>query len=285
MNTAKNSSGFTLVELLVVITIIVILLALLTPALDKAMEATAIAVCATNQHAMHGGVLSYSLDHRRRLLQTVILGGPFRLAALARKKDGAAPNGLYDEWNVVKVGPYTGGVFPDDPDRVARLRDIWFCPSQIPPEDEPMRTLITRHWDSSANPVGVGPAVSWEHLFLPYAYFARLDNVGDRVTRPQDLTRDKLGSTRVLLSDTIYWGPDAVWGWFYNHGLDGPSYFVTEANHIRRMTGANQALADGSVHWKTADRFQFDVMVNHLYDPSQTETGMMDGSGGIVSYW
>lgn len=57
------------------------------------------------------------------------------------------------------------------------------------------------------------------------------------------------------------------------------------SKNIDLLTGANQALADGSVHWKLAQRFNLDVMRNHTYDASQTDTGMMHGSQGIISYW
>jgi prepilin-type N-terminal cleavage/methylation domain-containing protein len=57
--------AFTLVELLVVITIIVILLALLTPALDRAMYSAQLAVCAAHQDAMVTGAQAYAMDHKR----------------------------------------------------------------------------------------------------------------------------------------------------------------------------------------------------------------------------
>lgn len=58
-------AAFTLVELLVVITIIVILLALLAPALDRAVYAAELAVCGTNQHGIVAGLHAYAHDNRR----------------------------------------------------------------------------------------------------------------------------------------------------------------------------------------------------------------------------
>src|SRR5688500_9352891 len=57
--------AFTLVELLVVITIITILLALLTPGLDKAVELAERARCASNLHVLHQGVVQYAYANRR----------------------------------------------------------------------------------------------------------------------------------------------------------------------------------------------------------------------------
>jgi prepilin-type N-terminal cleavage/methylation domain-containing protein len=77
MNTAHVPSGpprmdhhgpqaFTLVELLVVITIVVILLALLTPALDRAIYQAELAVCGATLHSIGGGVITYAASFSRR---------------------------------------------------------------------------------------------------------------------------------------------------------------------------------------------------------------------------
>ena len=65
--TANRQSpiGFSLVELLVVITIIVILLALLAPALDKAIYQTQLAVCGARLKALGGSAMTYAFDSRR----------------------------------------------------------------------------------------------------------------------------------------------------------------------------------------------------------------------------
>ncbi len=272
-------TAFTLVELLIVIAIISVLLALLTPALDRALESAQRAMCASNQHHLHQGMSLYANDHRQKIFQTAVLNGPNRLAALARKREGTNATGLNDELNVISLGPYTGGVNPTAPDYAARLSKIWYCPSQIPPQQEPMYGFLRHHWEGSNTPV-----LGFDHLFLTYAYFARVGTAGGTVTRPQDLTGDRLGGAKLLFSDTIYYGPYTSWWWMYNHGDPGPNFWNAEMD-IDRMAGANQTLADGSVHWKGAERFNLVVMKNHIYDPSQTETGMMDGSGGIVSYW
>jgi prepilin-type N-terminal cleavage/methylation domain-containing protein len=58
-------TGFTLVELLVVITIIVVLLALLVPALDRAIYQAELAVCGAQLKGIAGGATTYALDHKR----------------------------------------------------------------------------------------------------------------------------------------------------------------------------------------------------------------------------
>src|SRR5687767_2102205 len=59
------SKGFTLVELLVVIAIIVVLLALLTPAMDQAIYQAELTVCGTRTRAIAMGALDYAGANRR----------------------------------------------------------------------------------------------------------------------------------------------------------------------------------------------------------------------------
>jgi competence protein ComGC len=61
-----NIRAFTLVELLVVVSIIVTLLALLAPAMDKAVYQAEMAADGSNFRGIGSGVLSYAFDHKRR---------------------------------------------------------------------------------------------------------------------------------------------------------------------------------------------------------------------------
>lgn len=60
----KAVGGFTLVELLVVVTIIVILIAILVPSLDRAMAQAQIAACASNHRQILTGHAQYLLNNR-----------------------------------------------------------------------------------------------------------------------------------------------------------------------------------------------------------------------------
>ena len=76
--------GFTLVELLVVVAIIVVLLALLTPALDQAVYQAELAVCGARLKSLGTAATVYTVDHKRhypyrRVIERVS-GQPTRLA-------------------------------------------------------------------------------------------------------------------------------------------------------------------------------------------------------------
>jgi len=57
--------GFTILELLVVVTVIVLLMALLAPALEKAIYQAELTICAARLRTIASGVSHYALDHRR----------------------------------------------------------------------------------------------------------------------------------------------------------------------------------------------------------------------------
>ena len=65
MSVAASGRGFTLVELLVVVAIVVVLLALLMPALDRAVYEAELAVCGSQNRNIASGVIGYAMDKRR----------------------------------------------------------------------------------------------------------------------------------------------------------------------------------------------------------------------------
>jgi prepilin-type N-terminal cleavage/methylation domain-containing protein len=65
VTSCTRPKAFTLLELLVVITIIVVLLALLTPALDRAIYSAELVSCATRLRAVVSGAQTYALQYQR----------------------------------------------------------------------------------------------------------------------------------------------------------------------------------------------------------------------------
>jgi prepilin-type processing-associated H-X9-DG protein/prepilin-type N-terminal cleavage/methylation domain-containing protein len=110
----KKISAFTLVELLVVISIIALLLSILMPSLRKAREAAKVVVCKSNIHQISLGMLMYVEDNNLKLppycngferdnpITQVQIDGvrynSFRTYALMREwaMSGSAPSALRD---------------------------------------------------------------------------------------------------------------------------------------------------------------------------------------------
>jgi Tfp pilus assembly protein FimT len=89
-----SCTAFSLVELLVVITIIVVLLALLTPALDQAIYQAELARCSSQQHGIAYGAVTYAFDFRRNFPhRPAIQGDPNNAWA-----DGK-PSQITDAWH------------------------------------------------------------------------------------------------------------------------------------------------------------------------------------------
>src|SRR5688500_17775374 len=72
----RGPRGFTVVELLVVVTIVVMLLALLAPALDKAVYQAELTMCAARLKAHATSATVYAVDHRRRYLDRAAKHAP-----------------------------------------------------------------------------------------------------------------------------------------------------------------------------------------------------------------
>lgn len=83
--TAQLRNGFTLIEMLVVVAIIILLLAILTPALHGAISTSQIATCQSNLHQMTNGYLLYTVDN----LGALVYGQPHDNRSDAFVKRGA----------------------------------------------------------------------------------------------------------------------------------------------------------------------------------------------------
>ncbi|MBI1372516.1 MAG: hypothetical protein GC159_07120 [Phycisphaera sp.] len=77
--TSRNvrSGGFTIVELMVVVSIIILLLSILMPAMRKSRDATWIAHCASGLHQLELAVLDYNIDHFNAMPTAYRTSSPF----------------------------------------------------------------------------------------------------------------------------------------------------------------------------------------------------------------
>ncbi|MAE64771.1 MAG: hypothetical protein CMJ18_10935 [Phycisphaeraceae bacterium] len=109
--------GFTLVELLVVISIIALLIALLLPAVKKARESVRAVACMSNQRQIYLGLFQYAEDHHQIVVPAYEDGG----RTWAWQAREYLPGTEADSW----LGWY-GGPSSQPP----RRRTVLHCPSE-----------------------------------------------------------------------------------------------------------------------------------------------------------
>jgi prepilin-type N-terminal cleavage/methylation domain-containing protein len=116
----RNTRGFTLVELLVVISIISLLVGLLLPSLAGARSAAQSAACLSNQRQMALGWLLYAAQHRGRVLPLAEEAGP-------------APTywwGAINPGGTGAVVDHSGGFLTPFLDASLGERSVYECPAQ-----------------------------------------------------------------------------------------------------------------------------------------------------------
>jgi len=102
-----RGSGFTLIEVLVVVAIIALLVSILLPSLTKAREQAKRTLCASNQHQIGLAMVAYSVDHKNTLPYRGWF--PYTVAEAMHESLGYGGNvkvlcnlGLLHNWNNAK---------------------------------------------------------------------------------------------------------------------------------------------------------------------------------------
>lgn len=216
-------SAFSLIELLLVVTIIVILIALLQPALMRTRIAANEARCQANMHEIANGTLSYANDNNACF------------PANRYRPNPAAAQHVTWRWLVIQGGYVSDG-------------QLWICPGPSPtaPKTENgvnihgsqcIGDIVTNYaYNGSAfwrfSPTG---APDGSH---PYASY------GIPNEKSEPTTRSARRSTLFLLLETRDIYPDIgdwarSWAWADGGGIIG----------FWHRRGANWAMVDGSVRW------------------------------------
>ena len=266
--------GFTIVELLVVVAIIVVLMSLLAPALDRAVDAAEIARCAANLHAWGGAHGQYFLDSRRKLLSAPNhrnFGdhGVLPNHARVRHTTGAEAG----DFNLDDIAPYVQGSTRGPRGWVDHLSKVWYCPSSADKFLPTHNDNLARDTDPAAPPVLV------PFLYNDYAYFGHIGRrYTSHATRPAELNAGGLESGRVLMADVIFYYPAAN-RWSFNHSAVGYSRHEPPASaHSGEppLTGTNRLSADGAVIWKDGAQFN----PRDMYQVAAAESWVSSGTDG-----
>jgi prepilin-type N-terminal cleavage/methylation domain-containing protein len=268
----NRKSGFTLVELLVVISIIAVLLAVLMPALSKARDSARWIVCGSNLKQWGFTFQGYSTENNGKLMGTVPNGGGpvpaicgMNRATYFKLKDGSVKDGNIPNvggspaFNVDSIKSY----IPNFDYKKMNFGGSWRCPANALNMDEVVKWHI-KYTAETKN-------LLFPFFVLNYSYFARMDYyLSNKNTRfinplltslkgPHGLTERILSSRTMVMNDTIFQqnnsGSDGG-GWSYNHGKAGGSCHISKSNTdfwkvagtVRRVNDTDSDLMSGKMH-------------------------------------
>ncbi len=232
-----------MIELLVVIAIIILLAAILLPALQKARERGRRAVCMSNLRQWGVAWMSYAGDHNGVLLNT---------AYETDYSFGLLPNVVGTEnsslinnasWQTGVMSRYLPGI--DSANR--RIGGIWVCPS----------------W---ANYLGTDVSSTWQtygYFHAPYSLFYRRGSADgwpsgasydNSCSKPLELSGRNLSAQQLLMSDAIFF-----WhaGWLEPRFTFGHTKGPRPASYSNGkgypgaapLDGTNRLYGDGRVEW------------------------------------
>ena len=189
MNTAKatqwNIPAFSLVELLVVVTVIMALLALLTPALDRAVYMAELTACGAQLRAVAGAAVTYAAAERRSYPARKMISDQPGTLVLQNKDDRPIMRSLFGGLRPL-VDPLTGrldlDLAPSNGTYVRTAYQLWFGWRYIKAGEKGMHRLgdsftwtytgtggasysqafnvLATDWDYVAIPSGAGRTIS-----------------------------------------------------------------------------------------------------------------------------
>lgn len=255
----RRKSGFTLIEVLVVVAIIALLLSILLPTLAQARRQAKRTVCGSNLHQIGIGLLLYQQTYKT-----------FPPQAMINVNTTTGMGEAFGLWSVTihqTVSKLLRTGFKNSTNKDAvRTSDVFYC-AEVRDADRNGDILGTDRVDANAEP----------YLHNTYSYLGRFDRAtNDPATPRSDLgesTRQQVPNSRkhyvtnepdgrhALMSDMLmFWGGAQVgFGaprWRINHG---PHWnFYSKGQRIP-LTGSNLAFGDGHVEWKNSPKFPAEV--------------------------
>jgi prepilin-type N-terminal cleavage/methylation domain-containing protein len=227
MKAVTNRKGFTLVELLVVISIIAMLLAILLPSLSKARDLAKRMVCMTRQRSIGLSMLAYSQAYNGKLL--------------TRYPDKAKTD--YWKNSVPYSWPQKGCI--DIMKSYIGLTDVFDCP---------LSQYKAYYIDPVKNP-GNEHAGDWNVNMLwlsglgEYGKYSRY--IFDDSAAPSDFSKAK--SRQIILTDRNNYMIGDPWGGWSNHS-GGHVPVRTLQEFLKKLKGSNRIYADGHGETVKPDR-------------------------------
>lgn len=266
----RPQRGFTLVELLVVVSIIALLISILLPSLRSARRQSKLTKCGTGLHSIGVALTSYAVEYNRLPPQNTI-GDP----SLSRDKREA---GCFWTYAVHKdIARHMGGLQAgkdatetDAAGNRARTRahEVFYCP-MAPPEQ-------MDYVDRLSGPGTGNPIENTEDIYLHigYAYFGGLQEAGNNpaantyvsteatpevrdtiLKKRKEFVRKDMESSRTLMADMVM---EWVGGgkWRINHGAGWQTVSSAASTTPPRLDSANLLYGDSHVELKDKGHFK-----------------------------
>ncbi|MBI1372418.1 MAG: DUF1559 domain-containing protein [Phycisphaera sp.] len=217
--------AFTIIELLVVLSIIVLLLAILLPSFWSAREVARRAVCASNQRQIGVASLSYTIDNHGGFLYCGNRKVQIAFFNVSPRLTGDRYTDVFKEWAARGMMHQQDGRGPYQPD------NVWNCPS---------RDFESTNYDP---PFSTQAVVGYQY----YGGVFQWNNaVSGNLTACSPVVLSTSKSRWVLAADTAC-RIDYVWG-----GGRGSAYAGMPSHQQRNEIwpdGQSQLYVDGSVDW------------------------------------
>ena len=230
--------AFTLIELLVVIAILALLLAILSPSLRRAVEASRRQVCGSNLH-QYGGIAGAYAATNRGLLPP---SAPGAYDGRMHPNNYYIRNGADTKYDLLAMVNGYGSF------------DFFYCPSSggIAPTDKANVNVS----------LGQEPRLYTSYYWFTGAIYPQFDpDLNDRT--PVPFRQSQARASQVLAQDYVRWqtadvfGNPRMVGFWSSHGVDGlqwvnptnPAFATHIVTAREQIGGGNLLFHDGSVRW------------------------------------
>lgn len=281
----RRTMGFTLVELLVVIGIIVLLISIAIPALSTAREASRRAVCASNLRSLAQGMIAYATDHDGAL---PVHHGSATIPT--------TPTGQ-ELWDLAKPtrNVLLGSTTPYAPDATGVQTDVrrhvFYCPSNTDRDTDAnwyndvggthayAQTGYCFLVQRDLTPPGPGGfmAPKWLPPPAPSLLVSNLHEPQPINPATPSATVDNSPSARALITDIV----SSSVGTYDMRTPSASATFTPNTNHMKGSipAGGNICFLDGHVEWRPFSE------MNVAAGSSIVTARCSDSTSAVFFYW